>query len=274
MNDEEKRFRPSKKLGQSFLVDTRIAERIAKSANLQRGEVVLEIGPGKGILTRCLLDTGAFVLAIEKDYRLYEELLDVMGANPNVQLECADVLDLNIPELLAKRLPYEEKAQVVSNLPYSITGPAIFRLLDASERISKITLMLQREVVDRIVAKPGSKDYSSLSAGIALHGKAKMLFTVGAGAFRPRPRVQSAVVQIEMIPIAPPGDLAAARRVVRAAFTRRRKQLRNSLLESGIFKDGVAEVDRMLAGAGISPEVRAETLKAEDFLKLARGLES
>lgn len=269
---EGDRFRPSKKLGQNFLVDEGITRRIAESAKIEEGELVLEVGPGKGILTRALLEAGARVLAIEMDWRLHEELRDAFAPEPRLEIIRSDVLDVNLDDVLRARLGEGETAQVVANLPYSVAGPAIFAFLEASEHLSQITVMLQKEMADRIAAGPGSKTYGSISAAIALHGEARLLFPVKPGAFRPRPRVDSAVIQIRIEPRAPAAELRLARKVVRAAFARRRKQLRNSLLESGFLRGKQREVDAALAAAGIDPRTRAEQLGADDFLGLSRRL--
>ena len=265
-------FRPSKKLGQNFLVDTNIVRRTVESAALAPGELVLEVGPGKGVLTRALLDAGARVLAVEMDFRLYEELLETFAGEERLEIIRADILDVDLTSELGKRLKPGEKASIVANLPYSVSSQAIFAFLDASAHLRQIVVMLQKEMAQRISAAPGSKTYGSISAAIALHGKAKLLFKVGPNSFRPRPKVDSAVVGIELKPIAGDEELVLARRIVRAAFARRRKQLRNSLLEAPQLTLAPEVIDRALAGAGIDPKIRAEQLSAPDFLKLSAAV--
>lgn len=265
-------FHPSRKLGQNFLVDQSVVRRIVESAKLSPGELVLEVGPGKGILTRGLLEAGARVLAVEMDFRLYEELQETFAGEPNLEIIRSDILDVDLSAELGKRLAEGEKASVVANLPYSVSSQAIFAFLDASAYLRNITVMLQKEMAQRIAAPPGSKTYGSISAAIALHGGAKLLFKVGPGAFRPRPRVDSAVVGIEIAPMAQEAELAVARKVVRAAFARRRKQLRNSLMEAPQLTLSAEVIDRALAQAGIDPKIRAEMLSAQEFLKLAAAI--
>lgn len=265
-------FRPSRKLGQNFLVDQNIVRRIVASAQLSPGELVLEVGPGKGILTGALLETGVRVLAVEMDFRLHEELSETFAGNENLEIIRSDILDVDLGAELQRRLKPGEKASVVANLPYSVSSQAIFAFLDASAHLKRLTIMLQKEMAQRIAAKPGSKTYGSISAAIALHGSAKLLFKVGPGAFRPRPRVDSAVIGIELDPIASEKQLAPARQVVRAAFARRRKQLRNSLMEAPQLQLGADVIDAALERAQIDPKIRAEQLEARDFLRLSNAI--
>ena len=272
--DASERFRPSPKLGQNFLVDPNISRKIAESAGIQAGELALEVGPGRGILTRALLEAGARVLAIEMDYRLFDDLSAEFVGNKSIEIIRGDVLEVNLSDLLRARLKSGEKAAVVANLPYSISTEALFLFLEHASLFSRITVMLQKEVADRLAAGPGSRTYGALSAAVGLHGKTRALFPVGAASFKPQPRVDSAVVQITLSPLAQGEELALARQIVRAAFTRRRKQLRNSLLESNLFRGKTLEVDQALAKAGIAPTIRAEELSPEDFLKLARAAQT
>jgi 16S rRNA (adenine1518-N6/adenine1519-N6)-dimethyltransferase len=245
-------------LGQNFLIDGDVARRTVAAARLVSGEWVLEVGPGRGVLTRVLLDAGVRVCAVEIDPELAGAL--ERQRLPGLQVIEADFLRLDLAELPAPRFV------VVANLPYASGTAIVERLLEHRERFPRLVVMLQREVAERLSASPGSRAYGALTVLTALWAEASLEFTVPAHAFRPVPRVESAVVRLEVataprVPVASP---TAFRRVVRAAFAQRRKMLRNTL--AAVFGE---DTERVLSSVGIDPRRRAETLSTAEFAVLA-----
>lgn len=256
-----------KALGQHFLHDRNIVRKIMDAAEIHPDETVVEIGPGRGILTRALSETGSTVHAIELDPSLCEPLQNEFATSPNVRIVQADALTYPFEDLPA---PFA----VVANLPYAISTPLLFRLLDLRSRVSRMVLMLQREVARRITAREGGKEYGLLSVGVQFYAEPRLEFIVPRGCFRPPPRVDSAVIHLRIRP-APKiavQDEAFFFRVARAGFAHRRKSLRNALKDGGFSADAV---ERALSAASITagdPNRRAETLSIEAFALLADKL--
>jgi 16S rRNA (adenine1518-N6/adenine1519-N6)-dimethyltransferase len=250
--------RPSKSLGQNFITDKRVIERIVSGAEITSGDEVLEIGPGLGALTFALARKAARVVAVEKDARLAERLRAFLPEWPNVELVCGDALDVDFGALYKGR-----RLKVAANLPYSVSSPILVRLLRARELFSALVLMLQLEVGERISSPPGGKEYGSLSVLIQTYFDVRMLFRVHPSSFWPAPKVDSVVLKLTPLPEprVPIADEAAYERILRAAFSSRRKMLGNSL--GSAFKKGAA--DRILAAAGVDRTRRAETLSVEEF---------
>ncbi|HSC08868.1 MAG TPA: 16S rRNA (adenine(1518)-N(6)/adenine(1519)-N(6))-dimethyltransferase RsmA [Steroidobacteraceae bacterium] len=248
-----------KRFGQHFLHDPQVIARIVAAIEPRRGDRVLEIGPGRGALTAPLFDRLGALTAIEIDRDLARHLGARFG--PALELINTDVLEVDIAALRGSGEPL----RVVGNLPYNISTPLLFRLLEQRTAIRDMHLMLQKEVVDRMVAPPGSKTYGRLTVMLAPWVRIERLLSVGPGAFTPPPKVSSAVVRIT--PLAMPafdiGSTASFDRVVRAAFAQRRKTLRNAL--KGTVAAGVLEQ------LGIDPRARAETLAAAQYAALARA---
>ncbi|MBI3610300.1 MAG: ribosomal RNA small subunit methyltransferase A [Nitrospirae bacterium] len=265
----EKTVKRSKRkaLGQHFLHDQNIVRKIMAVAEIQPNETVVEIGPGRGILTRALNETGSKTFAIELDRRLHENLEKEFADPPNIRLIQADALTYPFEDLPA---PFA----VVANLPYSISTPLLFRFLELRSRISRMVLMLQLEVARRIVAREGGKEYGLLSVGVQFYAEPRLEFVVPRGCFRPPPRVDSAVIslRIRATPKVAVKDETFFFRVVRAGFAHRRKSLRNALKDGGFPNDAV---EKALGAASITsgnPQRRAETLSIEDFARLADKL--
>ncbi len=258
-------IRPRKRFGQHFLTQPSIARRIVDLATLRGGETVLEIGPGRGALTHLLAERAARLVLSEIDRDLCQELREQFAGQSHVTIVEGDVLDLDLAALLGPG-----PSVAVANLPYNITTPVLIKLLDTPASFSRLVLMLQREVADRICAEPGTKQYGALTVMVQLVATARVAFTVPPTAFAPRPKVDSAVVVIE--PQQPPPLSAAARRsvrrVVRAAFSQRRKQLGNALASLGT--DPHALLDRL----GIDPRRRPETLSVEEFARIAAAADA
>jgi len=268
--------RPRRGLGQSFLVAPGIAGRIVDAAEAAAGEgldgaLVVEVGPGAGALTGALIGRAGRLLAIEVDPRLHALLAERFGRPPHVTWVLGDALTYDYPAEVA-RLAGGRPALVVANLPYAVATPILLRLLDCGPLFRALVIMLQREVADRLVARPGTKTYGPLTLAVQARAAARRLFTVPPSAFHPRPAVASAVVAV--VPHgAPPVPLAewpAVRAVVRAAFGQRRKMLRQALVGPDLGLS-TAEAARALDAAGIDGRRRGETVSLEEFRRLARA---
>ncbi|MBU6479871.1 MAG: ribosomal RNA small subunit methyltransferase A [Nitrospirae bacterium] len=255
---------PKKRLGQNFLIDPNIVRKIVALAELGSSDHVLEIGPGRGVLTEALCHVAGCVTAVEVDPRLHAYLETRQAELPNVKLVCADALTYPLESL-------PMGTAVVANLPYYISTPLLFRLLDQRGRFPRMVLMLQAEVADRLAAKPGGPDYGVLSVMAQYAADITKSFRVSAQCFRPRPEVASAVVLLrtkERTGLNQQEEVAF-RTLVKAAFAHRRKTLVNSLRDEGYELHRVAVTLQRL---DIAPTRRAETLSVEDFLRLALAL--
>ncbi|MFB5190500.1 16S rRNA (adenine(1518)-N(6)/adenine(1519)-N(6))-dimethyltransferase RsmA [Alicyclobacillus fastidiosus] len=262
-------FHTKKQFGQNFLIDQNVLDRIAEAVRPDGHTLVLEIGPGAGALTVELARKAAQVVAIEKDETLRPVLQDVLAPYPNVEVTFADVLEVDLARLLQPYLTENRTLCFAANLPYYITTPILFQVLEANLPLERAVVMVQKEVADRMVADPGGKEYGVLSVGIQYRASAKRLFTVPPGAFAPQPGVDSAVVLLDCT--RPTGvrveDEKVFFRVVKAAFSTRRKTLLNALSNSmGLPKDACKA---WIEHAGVRPEARAETLSIEQFAALA-----
>ena len=258
-------IRTQKKLGQHFLVDETVVRRIAESLELKPEMPVLEIGPGIGTLTQFLAMTGARVTAVELDRRCIEIMGTTLKAYDNIRIVQGDVLSLDFAELMGTG-PF----QIAGNLPYYITTPIVMKILEGQVPAEKMVFMVQKEVADRMVSAPGSKEYGALSVAVQYHTKAVKLFEVPSAAFMPPPAVDSAVILCTKR-AQPPVDIPSEKlffRVVRAAFGQRRKTLANSLQGGGFSKE---EVTAMLQETRIKGERRGETLSLDEFAALSRS---
>ncbi len=256
-------IRPSRRKGQSFLIQPDIARRIALAADVPPGATVIEIGPGLGILTRALAPLCRRLLAVEIDSRLVRVLSEEGSLPPNVERIEGDALETDLGAMA--RL-WRAPALVVSNLPYAASTPLLFRLLEAGPVFRRWVLMLQREVAERILAAPGSKGYGALTVPLQLFTDVERLFSVGRMNFHPRPDVDSVVLRFDVRSPGASGvaDPALLRAVVRAAFGRRRKTLSNAL--STLLGPSVGA---LLKEAGIDPRARGETLSPAEFARIA-----
>lgn len=263
-------FHTKKQFGQNFLIDDRILTQIVAAAAVDKDTVVLEVGPGAGALTAHFAKQAAQVLAVEKDTSLKPVLDDVLAPYGNVHLHFADCLEIDLLELVKPYLSPGASLVFAANLPYYVTTPILFQVLEAGLPLARAVVMVQKEVADRMVASPGGKEYGVLSVGIQYRAKAKRLFTVPPSAFLPQPGVDSAVVLLDCTA---PADVTVEDeslffRVVRAAFSTRRKTLLNALANS--FPIAKADCRDWITSAGIRPEARAETLGIGEFANLAR----
>lgn len=263
----ETELRPKKSLGQNFLIHDRVIDTIARLLDLSPGEEVLEIGPGLGFLTRRLLKSGAKVWAVEVDPLLVARLRRApFGADPKLELIHGDILEIALPDTLPGR-----KIKLAGNLPYSVSTPVLFRIFEWRAHFSILVLMVQREVAERMAARPGTKEYGALSIWCQVHGRIVAKAAVSPEAFFPRPKVRSTVLKIELFPepLIDAVESSALRGLVRAAFGQRRKTLGNAL--GAWSAAGRAEMENFLRAQGVDSQRRGETLSVEEFIKLARA---
>ncbi len=254
--------RAKKRLGQNFLVDENILGVIGRLAELAEDDVVLEIGPGLGILTTYLADRVAQVYTVELDTSLGPELVERLAGRPNVELRFGDALKLD----LAKAAPGAKK--LVANLPYNVATPLIAESLDRLQGIELWTVMVQREVADRFFAAPSTKAYGAVSVLVQLVAVRTGFHPVSPTVFRPRPNVDSALVAFRRTGL--PNDFRRIKQIVEGSFAHRRKRLANSLELAGIAERARAE--DAIASIGRAPNVRAEELEPDEFLALAEAL--
>lgn len=257
-----------KKYGQNFIGDPALLERIATVCDWQPGDRALEIGPGAGTLTRAIAREAEEVLAVEIDRRLAPLLEETLADCANVHLVFTDALKADLDALMRDTLGWDGRYKLIANLPYYITTPLIMHVLEDSEKVSELVIMVQKEVGERLCAAPGSKAYGAVTVMVQYAATVARAFDVGRHAFVPAPEVYSTILHLipyEKRPIQAQSD-AVLRRVVKAAFSQRRKTLRNSLSSLGCDK---ALIRQALEAAGIEDSRRAETLSVAEFVALA-----
>lgn len=259
-------LRPQRDLGQNFLADSSILRRIVQAAELPPEAAILEVGPGLGSLTRWLAAVARRVVAVELDTHLLPVLEDVLGGFDNVEIVQGDILRLDPATLM-----HEEGYFVIANIPYYITSALVRHLLEARVKPRRIVLTVQREVAERICAAPG--EMSLLALSVQIYGRPKVVLRIPAGAFIPPPKVDSAVVRIDLYEALPyaESEREAIFRVAKAGFSQKRKTLRNAL--AGGLQISLTESGALLERAGIDPQRRAETLALEEWAALAKALE-
>lgn len=265
-------IKPRKSLSQSFLVDHNTIKKIAGSSRISSDDVVVEIGSGIGVLTRDIAQTARRVIAVEIDLRLIETMKDRLSECPNIEIHAGDILKFDFSSISIK---YNTKLKVIGNVPYNISSPVIFHLLSFRTVISSFTLMLQKEVVQRLVSLPDNKHYGVPSVLLQMHADVQRLFDVPATCFHPRPKVESSIIQgiFREKPLIDLADEIFFSRLVKAAFGQRRKMLVNNL-KNAKFLEILSENDmnEALHEAGIDGKRRAETLSIEEFGRLSNIL--
>ncbi len=264
-------FHFSKAKGQNFLIANWVPEQIAVDSGVDETAGVLEIGPGIGSLTQQLALRAGKVCAVEVDNRLKPILAQTVGEFPNLEIIWNDVLKLDIPALVKEKFP-GLRPMACANLPYYITSPILTALLEA-ECFDTVTVMVQKEVAQRIAAKPGSADYSAFTVFCQYYAQPEILFDVPAGCFMPQPKVTSAVIALRVRKERPweIADPALFFRTVRASFAMRRKTLQNGLA-SGFPELGKAGAGEVLESCGFAPSVRGETLSIQDFAAISNEI--
>lgn len=262
-------FRFSKGLGQNFLIDDTVLEDIIQAADITPEDLVIEIGPGVGTLTKLLLKKAKKVVAIELDDKLIPILNEELKDFDNLQLIHGDALKVDFDEIIGE----EGSVKVVANLPYYVTTPIIARLLKGNYNFSSITIMIQKEVAERIAAKPATKDYGALTLLVQYHSSVEIVRKVGPECFIPQPKVDSMVIKLNKLP-APRVDVADVElffKVIKESFGMRRKTLSNSLKNMKVDRD---KLMKAFEDAGIDPIRRGETLSIEEFAKLSDCIKS
>jgi 16S rRNA (adenine1518-N6/adenine1519-N6)-dimethyltransferase len=255
-------------LGQNFLVDQSVVQRIIETVAPQQGDHILEIGPGQGAMTRELAASGANLLAVELDRRFAPLLAAEFAGNERIRIVEADFLKTNLGELLAT--PENSRWKVAANLPYNISSQVLLKFLETPALFAELVLMLQKEVGDRLIAPPACKEYGILTLFCSLHFDIRREFIVKPGAFFPVPKVDSVVLRFRGLP-APRvdvGDEQLFRRIVKAAFAQRRKTLWNCLKSAAIVPDAL--LADILGECRIAPQRRGETLSLDEFAGLTR----
>ena len=263
-------FNFQKKYGQNFVSNTSILEEIIDAAEITREDFVLEIGPGIGTMTQYLCEAAREVVAVEIDTNLIPILGDTLSAYDNVEVMNADILKVDIAKLADERNG-GKPIKVVANLPYYITTPIIMGLFESHVPIDSITIMVQKEVADRMQEGPGSKEYGALSLAVQYYAKPEIVVNVPPSCFMPQPKVGSAVIRLTRHEN-PPVDVDNEKlmfQVIRASFNQRRKTLANGLNNFGSFSLGKEEIQKSIEELGVPVNIRGEALSLEQFAKLS-----
>ncbi len=266
-----RRVRAKRSLSQNFLIDPNLKGKLVEALEAAPTDVVLEIGPGHGELSERMVGSVSRLILVEKDDRLAEHLRARWGTRDDVSIVHADALEIDLCRLAEGCT----SLRVISNVPYSITSPLLFRFLEIRPRPRRIVVLVQEEVGRRIVADPGTREYGALSVGVRARADARLAFRVGRQVFRPVPAVDSVAVVIEPLVDGPgEAELEALRVLTRVAFSRRRKQIRRILRDAPEYELSASVASALLAEAGIDPTARPETFGPDVFLGLAAQLRS
>ena len=258
-----------KRYGQNFLIDSNILEKIVKSAGITKDDTVLEIGPGIGTLTQHIANAAGKVICVEIDTKMIPVLEYTLSEFDNVTVINQDILKADIKGILSEH--GAESAKVVANLPYYITTPIIMELLEKDLPIESITVMIQKEVAERMQVGPGSKDYGALSLAVAFYSNAEVKMTVSPNCFIPRPNVDSAVIRLDKLkePRVSVNNKSEMFRIIKGAFEQRRKTLTNALSHSSAYKTDKKKIEDALIQMGKNVNIRGEELTLEEFAVLS-----
>lgn len=263
-------FKFSKSLGQNFLIDGNILRKIGESGNITKDDYVLEIGPGIGTLTEELALRAKKVIAVELDNTLIPILEETLGKYKNVEIIHGDILEVDLNTIINEKLN-GGPIKVVANLPYYVTTPIIGKLIEEDLNIDSIIVMVQKEVAERMAATPGGKEYGSLSVFINFYCIPEIIVKVPKTVFMPQPKIDSAVIKLNMRKNLPNIDREKFSKVVKAGFSKRRKTIINSLSTYG-FNIDKETIKETLESLEIDPSIRAENLSVEDFIKISKTL--
>ncbi|MBU0605933.1 MAG: ribosomal RNA small subunit methyltransferase A [Candidatus Omnitrophica bacterium] len=263
-------FRPLKRLGENYLIDPNIKDKIIAEASLSPQDIVLEIGPGLGALTTDIARSGAGVFAVEKDKKAFS-ILDRMIAEefPNLKLIQGDILEFDLQSISVSK-----KIKVIGNLPYYITTPIIEYLIRNRGRISYAVIMVQKEFANRLLAGPGTEDYGSLSCFVAYYSKITHIHAVSRTSFYPEPDVDSSLIRLDLldVPSVVVKDEGLLFKVIRGSFNQRRKSIINSLSRENVLNMPKEALSGLLTGLKIDPRIRPEMLGLSEFAKIADSL--
>lgn len=267
-------FKFKKKFGQNFLIDPHVLDKIVDAAQISREDFVLEIGPGIGTLTQYLCENARQVLAVEIDKNLIPILKETLSSYDNVDILQGDILKQDI-QAIADRYNEGKPIKVVANLPYYITTPIIMELFESHVPLANVTVMVQKEVADRMKAEPGSKDCGALSLAVQYYAEPYIAAFVPPNCFMPRPNVGSAVIRLDCLSKTPVEvkNEKLMFRLIRASFNQRRKTLQNGIANSGELPFSKAQVAEAIEKAGLEANVRGEKLGLPEFARLADVLE-
>jgi len=272
---QEHNFRCRKSMGQNFLVDGNIVDKIIASARLEKDDIVVEIGAGLGVITKAAALKSEMVVAIELDKNLLLILKETLQESGNVRIVAGNALDFDFDELVQTYTGHSGSYKIIANLPYHITTPLIMHLVRGKYNISYFVLMVQAEVAERIAALPGGKDYGALSVAVQYYTKVEYLFRVPGSVFIPRPEVDSAVIRLTKRekPAVEVPDEDLFFKIVRGSFGQRRKKLLNAIGSefSYIPRDKLRNI---LLAAGVDPGRRGETLRPGEFAEITRQIYS
>lgn len=266
-------FNFQKKFGQNFLIDTSVLDRIIAAAEITKDDCVLEIGPGIGTMTQYLAEQAGEVVAVEIDQKLIPILEDTLSAYDNVTVINDDILKVDVNKIVQEKNA-GRPIKVVANLPYYITTPIIMGLFENYVPLKSITIMVQKEVADRMQVGPGTKDYGALSLAVQYYAQPKIVANVPPNCFIPRPNVGSAVIRLTKYE-EPPVKVEDEKKmfaIIRASFNQRRKTLVNGLGNAGIYGITKERVTEVLEEMQLSPTIRGEALSLEQFAKLSNLL--
>lgn len=266
-------FHFQKKFGQNFLIDPHVLEKIVEAAGIGPDDFVLEIGPGIGTMTQYLCEHAGKVMAVEIDRKLMEILEETLSAYDNVTVVNEDILKLDIAKI-AEEENNGKPIKVVANLPYYITTPIIMELFESKVPLDSVTVMVQKEVAERMQAEPGTKEYGALSLAVQYYAEAEIVANVPPNCFMPRPNVGSAVIRLTCHKTSPVEvlDEKFLFRVIRASFNQRRKTLQNGLGNDASLPINKTQAAEALEEMGLSATIRGETLSLEDFARLSNLL--
>lgn len=262
-------FRFKKKFGQNFLIDNNILDKIVEKSEISSDDLVIEIGPGIGALSEKLAEKCKNLILIEIDDTLIPILKDSVGKRENVEIIHNDVLKVDINEIVKR---YEFKnVRVVANLPYYITTPILMKLLESQYDIDTITVMVQKEVADRLTAKEGEKDYGAITLAVRYHTDAKVVINVSPNCFMPKPKVHSAVVHMKVLK--KESDILFERKlfaIIRATFNQRRKTMINAIGNAGLDFINKEKLRQIFSQLDIDDNIRGEKLSLEDFIQIVK----
>lgn len=263
-----------KKFGQNFLIDPHVLNKIIRSADITKEDCVLEIGPGIGSVTEALIEHAGKVISVEIDNKLIPILQEEFKDAPHFKLIHSDILKLDLEKLIQEESPHK-KIKVVANLPYYITTPIIMTLLEHELPIESITVMVQKEVAERLAAPPGTKAYGAITVAVNYYAEPYLVANVPQNCFMPRPHVDSAVIKLTLNqqPISHVHNTKRLFQIIKAAFLQRRKTLLNTLIAHGGLEFSKEELKTILDESGIGSSIRGETLSLQEFIDLSNELE-